>query len=45
MNHFFIIKLNIFVNRKRKMVNFDLGEEIERYFSSCQKRGTEKKFP
>ena len=44
-NHFFIIKLNIFVNRKRKMVNFDLGEEIERYFSSCQKRGTEKKFP
>ena len=44
-NHFFINKLNIFVNRKRKMGNFDLGEEIERYFSSCQKRGTEKKFP
>ena len=44
-NHFFINKLNIFVNRKRKMVNFDLGEEIERYFSSCQKPGTEKKFP
>ena len=44
-NHFFIIKLNVFVNRIRKMVNFDLGEEIERYFSSCQKRGTEKKFP
>ena len=44
-NHFLIIKLNIFVNRIRKMENFDLGEEIERYFSSCQKRGTEKKFP
>ena len=34
-NHFFIIKLNIFVNRIRKIVNFDLGEEIERYLSSC----------
>ena len=44
MHHFSILKLNLFVNRIREIVNFELGEEIEICFSSCHKCGTKEKF-
>ena len=35
------VKIKIEVNRKREMVNFELGKEIEmNFFSSCHERGT-----
>ena len=38
------IKTN-FVNRIREMGSFELAKEIEKeIFSSCQERGTKKKF-
>ena len=44
--HFVIQKVDsIYVNRKREMVSFELGKEIEKdVFSSCHEHGTEKQF-
>ena len=41
----FIVNEKLNVNRIRKIVSFELGEEIkEDFFSSCHERGTKKQF-
>ena len=44
IDHRFLFN-NLFLNRVREMVNFELGKGVEKYgfFSSCRVRGTQKK--